>query len=174
MPKVTLVDGREVDFGERAKVDKQSYIDADGTLVVKFAFLNGEIREFRMAATDTLLARAALHGLNQKFGDSFSGVKDVEDMILSFEDVADTLSKGEWTEKRGDGVAGTSVLARALMEVFGKSKDEIRAFLTPLSAGEKQALRKAPGVAEVVARLEAEKVKDVDTSGLLAKLQAAA
>lgn len=174
MPKVTLTDGREVDFGERAKVDKQSEVASNGDLVVKFAFLNGEIREFRMANGDPLVAKAALHGLNQKFGDSFAGVKDVEDMIECFEDVAETLSKGEWSEKRGEGIAGTSVLARALMEVFAKTKDEVKAFLKDLSAAEKAGLRKAPGVAEVVARLEADKAKDVDTSALLAKLQAAA
>lgn len=169
-------DGKTYTFSERAKVQKDSAILEDGTLQVKFVFKNGEVRTFVMEQGHALLAKAALHGLNQKFGDAFAGVDDVEDMVDTFEDVAKTLDAGDWTEKRsGEGIAGTSVLAQALMAVTGKSKDEIKAFLSPLDASTKMALRNSEPIATKVREIEAAKKKpskSIDVSGLLAGLGA--
>lgn len=179
MPEVTMKDGSIVAFGERSKVVKQSTIDNDsGELVVKFAFGNGEHKEFRMSAEHPLFARAALHGLNQKFGDANASLDDIEDMLEAFDEVAAQMSRGEWNEKRGgDGLAGVSILARALAEVLGKTRDEVKALLGTLSAVEKQALRKTEPIASVVRRIEAErdtksaKKQGVDAAALLARLQ---
>lgn len=175
MPTITLTDGSVVDFGEKAKVIKRSYIAEDGTLVVNFAFQNGEVREFRMEPGHPLLARAALHGLDQKFGDANAGLTDVEDCIAAFEDMAERIGRGDWTEKReGSGLAGVSVLAKALVEVTGKSLEEVKEFLKQASAAEKQAMRRIEPIASVVQRIEAERgsrsSKKVDVSGLLAGL----
>jgi len=176
--EVTLPNGTKLTFSERQKVQKQSEVLSDGSLLVKFIFRDGEIREFLMPSGHALYAKAALHGLNQKFGDAFAGIDDVEDMAEAFEDVAKTIEAGEWTEKRGgEGVAGTSVLARALIAVTGKTKEEIKAFLAPLDAKTKMALRSAEPIASKVREIEAQKAKkapaQVDVSGLLAGLGAA-
>lgn len=181
MPEVTMKDGSTVSFGERQKVAKQSYIAEDGAVVIKFAFANGEHKEFRIEPSHALFARCAMHGLNQKFGDANASLDDVEDMLEAFDDVAKQITNGEWNEKRGgDGLAGVSVLAKALVEVLGKSRDEVKALLSPLSAAEKQVLRKTEPIASVVRRIEAErdtksaKKQGVDGSALLAKLTGAA
>jgi hypothetical protein len=178
MPEVTMQDGTKLEFGERTKALKQSYISEDGALVVKFAFKNGEIKEYRMAADHPLLHKAALHGLNQKFGDANASLDDVEDMLEAFDDVAAQMEKGEWNEKRGgDGLAGVSVLAKALVEFTGKSRDEVKAMLANLSAAEKQALRKAAPLVPIITQIEAErdarssKKAGVDGGALLAALQ---
>jgi len=175
--KVTLTTGEQVEFSARQKVDKRGGVNEDGSVTVDFAFKNGEVRTFRMTADHPLFARAALHGLNQKFGDSFAGIEDIEDMVLAFEDLAKTLTENNWAEKRGgEGVAGTSVLARALMAVTGQSREEIKAFLSPLSAADKMALRQVEPFASKVKEIEAERQKKgtskVDVSALLAKLGA--
>lgn len=164
-------------FSERAKVQKDSSVLENGDLEVRFIFKNGEVRTFVMPPSHPLFSKAALHGLNQKFGDAFAGVDDIEDMVDTFEDVAKTIEAGDWTEKRGgEGIAGTSVLAQALMAVTGKSKDDIKAFLKPLDAATKMALRSAEPVASKVREIEAAKTKKqtktVDVSGLLAGLGA--
>jgi hypothetical protein len=178
MPEVVLTDGTKVEFGARTKVLKQSFIDAEtGELVVKFAFLNGEVRETRLAPDHQLIKQAALHGLDQKFGDANAGLDDVEDCVAAFEDMADRIARGEWNERKGgDGMAGVSVLAKAMVEVLGVTKEQVKAMLADLSQAEKQALRKTKPIASVVQRIEAEKTKKagVDGSALLAALQAKA
>ena len=178
MPEVTLQDGTKVEFGERTKVLKQSFIDAtSGELVVKFVFRNGEVRDFRMPADHPLIAQAALHGLNQKLGDANASLDDVEDMVEAFEDMASRIDRGEWTERKGgDGLAGQSVLAKAMCEALSATKEQVKAMLATLSPSEKQALRKTSPIKEIVERLEAEKgtKAGVDGAAILAKLKAAA
>ena len=172
--KVSLSTGEQVEFSERQKVHKRGQVNEDGSVTVDFAFKNGEVRTFRMTPFHPLFGRAALHGLNQKFGDIFAGIDDVEDMVEAFEEQAKTLTDNNWAEKRGgEGIAGTSVLARALMAITGQTKEQVKAFLSPLTAAEKMALRAVEPIASKVREIEAERTKKaskVDVSGLLAKL----
>lgn len=173
MPQVTMNDGQVLEFSEKGKVKKQSYIAENGDLVTKFAFVNGEYREHRTPRSSLQLFDAALHGYDQKFGDSFAGEQDVEDCIAAFEDMSARLANdGDWNKAResGGGFSGFSVLARALIEVTGKSKDEIKAALATLSAAEKAALRKTEPIASKILQIESAKAKKsgVDGSAILA------
>jgi hypothetical protein len=170
-----MQDGQSIEFSEKGKVKKLSYINEQtGALVVRFAFVNGEYRDFTMDGASALLPHAALHGLDQKFGDAFAGETDVEDCIAAFEDMSDRITKGDWNKTReGGGFSGFSVLARALVEVTGQTKEQVKAFLGTLSGAEKAVLRKTEPVASKVAELEAGKAKKsgVDGAALLAVLQ---
>lgn len=173
MPTVQMVDGDKLEFSEKGKVKKLSYVSPAGDLHVKFAFVNGEYREFVLPADSPLLPHAALHGLDQKFGDSFAGESDVEDCIVAFEDMGKRLETGDWNKAReSGGFSGFSVLARALVEVTGQTKEAIKEFLSQLSAAEKSVLRKTEPVAGKIAEIEAGKAKKsgVDGAALLAKL----
>lgn len=179
---VTMKDGRTVDFPGKRKLLKESITLADGTPAVRLDFVNGETREVAITIGKTdanpngLLAVLAQHGLKQKLGDETAGVDDIEDQVLAVDDLIDRLAAGDFTQQRSsDGLAGASILLKALIEKTGHSAEKIKEFLKDKTPAEKKALRNAPGVAEIVQRLEEEKAAKskgpkVDTDALLGQL----
>ena len=173
-PVVNLVkmdDGREVEFTGKRKMLKDSIVDGD-TLKVRLDFVNGETRTFTIPTS--LVARFALHGAEQKLGDEIAGIDDVEDCIMAVDELTERLSKGEWAAKReSSGMAGTSVLAKALVELTGKPIEQIKSFLAAKTQAEKVALRGNAQLKPIIERLEADKKKKksgIDTDGLLGEL----
>lgn len=173
-PVVNLVkmdDGREVEFTGKRKMLKDSIIEGD-VLKVRLDFVNGETRTFTLPTE--LVAKFALHGAEQKLGDEIAGIDDVEDCIMAVDELTERLSKGEWAAKReSSGMAGTSVLAKALVELTGKPIDQIKTFLSAKTQAEKVALRGNAQLKPIIDRLEASKnakKTGIDTDGLLGEL----
>lgn len=168
---VTMTDGRVVDFAGKRKVLKTSIMDGP-EVQVQLDFRNGQTRLFTIPGI--LLDRFAAHGAEQKLGDEMAGLDDIDDCVLATDELIDRLYGGEWSVKReGSGMAGTSILARALCEVTGKDRDTIKAFLSKKTQAEKVALRGSAKIKPVVERLEAEKASKgakVDTDALLGEL----
>lgn len=166
---VQMSDGRSVDFVGKRKMLKESFPEDSK---VRLDFRNGETRTF--VIPESLKARFATHGAEQKLGDETAGVEDVDDMVLAVDDLIERLNKGEWSIKReGGGFGGTSVLLRALVELSGRSVEQVKGFLSNKSQAEKLALRNDPKVKPIVERLEAEKAAkgaQVDTAALLSSL----
>lgn len=174
---VKMDDGREVDFVGKRKVQKTPIETLDGKPAVRLDFINGEVRIFVLP--DSLMQKFATHGAEQKLGDELAGVEDVEDCVIAIDSLMDRLSEGKWTATReSSGMAGTSILAKALVEHSGKPADTIRAFLATKSQAEKIALRGNSSIRPIVERLEAEKAarskagagSSVDTESLLEQL----
>lgn len=182
---VTMTDGRLVDFAGKRRLIKESFVE-DGKVKVRLDWRNGETRLFTVP--DELLFKFAAHGAEQKLGDETAGIKgangqeaDIDDLVLAVDNLIDRLYDGEWTVKRAsDGLAGTSVLLRALVEVYSRPVADIKAFLKDKTHAEKTALRQNPKIRPVIERLEAEKAAkaaksaSVDTDAILAGLEAAA
>jgi len=170
---VTMTDGRIVDFVGKRKMLKESFVK-DGVVSVRFDFRNGETRTFTIPSA--LLNKFAAHGAEQKIGDETAGLEDVDDAVLAVDALVERLNAGEWGVKReANGMAGTSVLVRALVEVMGKTVEQIKEFLGKKSQAEKVALRNNPRVKPVVERIEAEKTSKksaVDTDAMLGELDA--
>ena len=171
---VTMTDGRVVDFAGKRKLLKDSSVNADGKVQVRLDFRNGETRLFTLP--DNLLPKFAAHGAEQKLGDEIAGLDDVEDCVLAVDELIDRLYNGEWGIKReANGMAGTSVLVRALVEHTGKTVEQIKQFLSGKSQAEKVALRNNPKIKPIVERIEAEKASkkaNVDTDAMLGELEA--
>ena len=171
---VTMTDGRVVDFAGKRKLLKESSVTADGKVQVRLDFRNGETRLFTLP--DNLLNKFAAHGAEQKLGDEIAGLNDVEDCVLAVDELIDRLYNGEWSVKReANGMAGTSVLVRALVEHTGKTVEQIKQFLSGKSQAEKVALRNNPKIKPIVERIEAEKASkkaNVDTDAMLGELEA--
>lgn len=168
---VTMEDGRIVEFAGKRKVLKQS-ITENSEVQVRLDFRNGQTRLFTIPGL--MLDRFAAHGAEQKLGDEMAGLDDIDDCVLAVDELIDRLYGGEWSLKReGSGMAGTSILARALCEQSGKDSATIKAFLSKKTQAEKIALRNSPKIKPIVERLEAEKVSKgakVDTDALLSEL----
>ncbi len=169
---VTMEDGRIVEFAGKRKLLKSSTVTAEGTVSVTLDFRNGQTRVFTVPSQ--LLAKFAAHGAEQKLGDEIAGLEDIDDCVLATDDLIDRLYNGEWGVKReANGMAGTSVLARALCELTGKTREQIKSFLSAKTQGEKVALRNSAKVKPIVDRIESEKVSKaskVDTDALLGEL----
>lgn len=167
---VKMDDGRVVEFAGKRKMLKESVFQPDGKIQVRLDFLNGESRTFTLSPE--LTAKFAAHGAEQKIGDEIAGLDDVGDCVIAVDELIERLNKNEWgvTRKAGSGMAGTSVLARALVEHSGKTMDVIKGFLAGKTQAEKVALRQNPSLAPIVQRLEAEKTKkpsNINTEAML-------
>jgi hypothetical protein len=169
---VTMEDDRIVEFAGKRKLLKTSEVSAEGKVSVKLDFRNGQTRTFTIP--DTLTAKFAAHGAEQKLGDEIAGLEDIEDCVMALDELIDRLYNGEWGVKReANGMAGTSVLARALVELTGKTREQIKDFLGKKTQAEKVALRNSGKVKPIVERIEAEKAakgSKVDTEALLGEL----
>lgn len=173
---VTMLDGRVVEFAGKRKVLKSSTLSADGAITVSLDFRNGESRHFTIP--QSLLAKFAAHGAEQKLGDECAGLADVDDCVEAVDELMDRLNKGEWGASReASGMAGASILVKALCEAYGKSREQIRTFLADKTQAQKTALRASDKLRPIVERLEAEKASKsktkVDTDALLAGLDGA-
>ena len=179
---VTMDDGRTVEFPETRRLIKTSAVNPDGSLTVRMDYVNGECRTFTLPPS--LINQFALHGAEQKLGDAMAGIKDLEDAIEVVDQLILRLDKGEWTAEStgGSGMAGASILARALVEVTSQPITVVREYLGTLDNKTKAALRLTAEVAPVVAKLEAEKAAraaargkkvaaSVDTSSVLGNLR---
>lgn len=173
---VTMLNGKIVEFAGKRKLLKDSTIDSEGKVTLTMDFRNGESRTITLP--DSLMARFAAHGAEQKFGDEIAGLDNIDDAVLAIDDLMDRIKAGEWNVKReANGMAGTSVLLKALVEVTGKSVEQIKAFLAGKTQAEKVALRNSPKIKPTVEKIEAAKAtkaSNVDTDALLGELDGGA
>lgn len=173
---VRMDDGRDVAFAGKRKMIKETTIDADkNEVITRLDFVNGETRYFNVPAS--LILRFAAHGAEQKLGDEIAGVTDTDDCVAAIDELLARLDKGEWNIKRegGNGASGSSILVKALIELTGKTRQEIAAFLSDKSHAEKMALRSNKSLKPIVERLESEKAsrskkEGVDSDKLLGDL----
>lgn len=171
---VKMGDGRVVEFAGKRKLLKESFVDtSDNSVKIRLDFRNGETRLFTVPPASLL--KFAAHGAEQKLGDEIAGVDDIDDCVIGIDELIDRLYNGEWGQRREvNSLAGTSVLVRAMVEVYGKSVEKIKTFLKDKTHAEKVALRGSDKLKATIARIEAEKVtkttSKVDTEALLAGL----
>lgn len=163
--KIIMTDGREVEFTGKRRLEKVGIENPDGTLAVRLDWRNGETRTFDLPVD--LLPKFALHGALQKLGDESSGVDDLEDAVEVTDQLISRLAIGEWrvTSEGGSGMAGASILARALVEVTGQPIAAVRQYLGTQSNKVKLALRASAEVMPVIQRLEKEKAERAAARG---------
>lgn len=168
---VVMDDGRIVEFAGKRKMLKTALVK-DSVISVRLDFLNGESRTFVLP--ESMLTKFASYGAEQKLGDEIAGLTDIDDCVLAIDDLIEHLSAGSWLPSRGtDGLAGSSILARALHQHTGKPMADVKAFLSKKSMAEKLALRQNAAISPIVAAIEAEKASRpsrVNTEALLQEL----
>lgn len=187
--QVQMEDGSVQEFTPKRRMNKDHTIDGD-KVTIHLGFRNGAIRNILLP--QELITKFAAHGAEQKYGDELAGLKpaegqeevDIDDCVLAIDELDANIQKGVWsTRKEGDGLGGTSILIKALMEYGGKPLEVIKKFLSDKDAKFKLALRmddvhrnKAGlSMAEIVKKIEAEKASKgvkVDTSAALDQLDA--
>lgn len=148
--------------------------------VLTFDLSDGTAIRLDTAALSTdIIAAALAHGLKQKVIDAAAIPRNTttgksatdEEKIAAMKEVAQRLKDGMWNAPKGEGAQTGGILATALCEITGQSREEMVAHLAAMSAAEKTALRKLPAIAAKISEIEARTGKQVaDVSGLLAKL----
>ena len=110
--KVKMEDGREVEFAGTRKTDKTVLTDEAGNAYgVRFDFRNGATRQILFSdLAPAVQLYACGHGISQKAGDEYSGVKEVDDMVLAVDEIFTRLRAGDWAapSEGGDSMAGAS------------------------------------------------------------------
>ena len=131
--------------------------------------------------TQEILGYAALHGLKQKLVDAAAISRNsdtgasatIADKHDAVREVFDRIvSGGTWNKTReggNGGVSGLSQLARAMMELTGKTRQEIDVYLGAKSDDEKRALKNNERVAAIIAK-QAASASKVDSDALLGEL----
>ena len=137
---------------------------------------------------ENIQARAAKHGLEQKFRDSYAGVKgDVEVAISAVGKVLETLTSGVWTsgrEKGGEREEPIDILAQAfvaqLQELADAGAIPIESVVTieqararldgPGKKALRDSLRRTPEMQVAIAKLKAAKSKAPSLAELMAQM----
>lgn len=177
---VRMEDGRDVAFAGKRKMIKNTTVNTEtGEIVVQMDFVNGQTRYYNVVSS--LMTRFAAHGAEQKLGDEIAGVTDVEDCVEAIDQLLTRLDKGEWNVQReSNGMGGASILARALVELTGRTRAQISEFLADKTQAEKIALRANGKLKAIVERMEAERKANskkekpqIDSDALLEGLEGA-
>jgi hypothetical protein len=133
---VTYPDGRVAKFPGNRKMQKEYGTDAEGSVFVRFDFVNGVTLTHTIAPSDPLLTSYIGHGAAQKIGDETAGEKDVDDMVIAVEAKIKQLAgdpatgvAGIWNTGggSGDSFSGASVVLKALVEVTNLSLEKVKA-----------------------------------------------
>lgn len=145
-------------------------------------FSNGKALSIRRDQLSAMLeAEAMIHGLKQKLVDAAAISRNpetgrsatVDDKYEAVKEVYDRLLSGSWNATREGSSAG-SLLFKALCRMQPtKEAAVLREWLAKRTDEEKNALRKNPAVAKVIAEIQAESIKDsgIDSDALLSQLE---
>ena len=168
---VEMEDGKVVPFPGKRKLQIESKVDANGVLQVRCDFLNGRV--LQTSVSGDMLIKFLEFGASQKFRDVIAGEDDVDSCVLDVEEFMSLLAKGQWTTERQRGTGSSAPLHKAVMEVTGKSAEEVKVWLAALDQKTKLDLRKDPAIKPIIDRIEAAKKSKqpaTDTASLLAGL----
>jgi hypothetical protein len=150
-----------------AKVATKRTVEKNGAPVgIAFDFQNGDNLEILIDnLPEHLIPHLVVHGLGQKIGDSYAGVKgDVNAAIQNAQAVIDQLLAGEWNAKRqGSGGIIIDVLLRMNPD-FQDDRTAAQAWLNEREAekeGFTAQLKKHPQFRLLKAEIEQERLQQI-------------
>lgn len=145
----------------QAKAPKKAEVVSVGK-VLTWTFNGGGVASIDLEKlTPEMVEAAAMHGLKQTISDAYSGEKDGK-MCHALASVRiDTLLGGSWTARSTGGGTVQSDLIAAVMEIAGKTVEEVTTMVSALDDAQVKTLKKNPKVAAVMARLQAERLAKV-------------
>lgn len=161
---------QDVKFGKTDRIIKLAWPKENPTAVL-FVGRSGRIFKADFSRyPDAIKSVMVFHGTKQKLGDEYADLDNEDDCFEAVISLDERLASGKWDADR-QGVAGISVLMKAVMKVFGLSETDARSYLKPLTKAEKDALRICPELKPTIDEIERERGKGADVSGVLEKLK---
>lgn len=109
---------------------------------------------------DHILRIAAAHGLKQKIGDEYAGADDVEMARGLATNMVERLRDGGDWNRRAEGMAKETILAKACAAAFEVDISVAIAKLADLTKDQRKAVRDDPKVAAEYERIQLERQKE--------------
>lgn len=165
--------------------------DIDGDTLTFTVNDAGEFTLNASSLSDDIRREALIHGLRQKISDGAAIPRDqlpddpaeaAKMKFAAMAEIVDRLRNGDWSARRGDGSAPVAgiiyrafeewVLARAAEKGATLSPEQVRASYDARDRAAQLALRNVPAIADIIARMKAEKggASSVDADAILADL----
>lgn len=131
-----------------------------------FKFPDNSSKEYVLPDNSPLLLNFAAHGVNKKVRDLLGGAKEVDKQKELLGKLLESFAKNDWNATRnGDGKPAISILARALVQVTGKTLDEAVAYVKTLSRKQQSVARRDPRIAPVILALQKSDAKEANADG---------
>lgn len=129
-----------------------------GESSITFAWADETSSEISLSQfSDEIIQRAALHGLSQKLGDSYSGAEgSIPTAKAAFDDTLAALEAGDWNRKGG--VTGGAIV-EAVARAAGVSIEEALAKWMEMDEEVKKATRAHPTVKAAKAEIDLERAQ---------------
>lgn len=163
--------GRRPDGRKRPEVKAHKIVDMIGRRV-QWVFANGanamvELDTFK----EELQLAFALHGISQKFGDSYASATTVEEAQEAFDALYDQLRNGEWEKRReaGGKEKGEPLLVEALARLYQSTVEEVRPLVEAMKPAERRAMEADEEIARVILAIRAERTNSGIVEGAKAK-----
>ena len=103
-------------------------------------------------------AQLALYGLRQKLQDSYSGKKESQECEAALTAALERLTSGEWTAARTPSQPANQKLVQAIVNLTGKSAEEISAVVDTLDEAQIKTYKAQPAIKAELARMLAEEL----------------
>lgn len=146
----------------RIKVAEKDYDEDSKTFSIVFA--DGAKADVELdTLPSNIVTLLALHGLSQKLGDSFAGVKgDVAAAKAKFEAVLVQLQNGEWKKARESGEGGAKVteLAEAIAQFKNAPIEKANAVVAKASPDQIKLWRANAKIKAIIAQIRAKKAAE--------------
>lgn len=110
--------------------------------------------------SSAIQTRLAIHGLTQVLADTYAGTTEPAAMVKAIGARYATLQAGEWSTRSGGGVGRVTLLLTALVNVTGKSIEDVTAFLDGLSKDAKANVGKTAAVKAELDSMKARAASD--------------
>lgn len=154
--------------------DKEYDVDSG---IAYFTFGNGTKLELDSnSLNEEMRKQLMLHGISQKVGDSFAGVKgNYAEGIQNAKDVIEQLLAGEWKAGRDDSARPRlAELAAAIARIKNVELDKATAAVEKATDEQRKSWRSNAKVKAVIAQLRAEKAaKALEEAGAQAEIEVA-
>jgi hypothetical protein len=156
--KGTKMNDTTVVTASKAFCKKAEFIPGTGDF--SFAFGNGEIVSGNLSEfSEEIVEHLAIHGVYQKGGDSYAGVKgDYAEGISNLREVLDNLRNNSWSSEREGGVR-IADLAAAIARIKGVTLEAATAAVTAASDEDRKTWRAHAEVKKTIADIAAERAK---------------
>lgn len=162
--------GRRPDGRKRPEVKAHKVVDMRAR-VVRWYFADGASATVGLDAFKEELQLAfALHGISQKFGDSYASATTVAEARNAFDDLYDQLQNGDWEKKREGGkVKEEPLLVEALARIYNSPVEAVRPLVEAMKPAERRAMEADGEVARVILAIRAERTGADVVEGAKAK-----
>jgi hypothetical protein len=147
----------------RNSIAKKSVNTENGS--VTFNFSNGKTATVSLFDFDSAMyQRFALHGMSQKFGDVYAGIKDPNEAFAAFQETVEAAKAGDWrqtAERTGDGGAIIDAILRVRQAAGSDiSRDEVVTKWSGYDEATQKKVRSHPDIKAALAQIAAERAAE--------------